>query len=125
MVAQGSDPANQTAGQNMSLDMGGNIDTIDLDSFFDPPAPMGNQQGVAPTAPMAIDSGPSASNQKSQPPMLGHDDIYDLGSATTDSMDLDFGLGQGGGSSYIDDLFFGSGDGSLGDLGDSNSVFNS
>ncbi|PKS06796.1 hypothetical protein jhhlp_006871 [Lomentospora prolificans] len=120
-VAQGSDPANQTPGQSMSLDMGGNIDNIDLDSFFDPPPPTGNQPGLAPTAPMAVDSAPLASSQKSQPSTLGHDDIYDLGSATTESMDLDFALGQGGGStSYIDDLFFGSGDGSIGDLGDFN-----
>ncbi|CAI4211838.1 unnamed protein product [Parascedosporium putredinis] len=101
-VAQGSDPANHTPGHSMSLDMGGNIDTIDLDSFFDAPH-AGSLEPQEPASP------------------LNHDDIYDLGSATTESMDLDFALGQGGGStSYIDDLFFGSGDGSMGDLADFN-----
>lgn len=105
----------------MSMDMpGSNPDVIDLDSLFDTEAASGGQQSAAPTASMNLDGTPQTTEQ---PQQIGAqlDDIYDLGGGTAESMDLDFALDQSGGTgdSYLDELFFSTGDGSLGELDES------
>lgn len=120
-VAQGNDAVNQGPSQSMSMDMpGSNPDVIDLDSLFDTEAASGGQQSAAPTASMNLDGTPQTTEQ---PQQIGAqlDDIYDLGGGTAESMDLDFALDQSGGTgdSYLDELFFSTGDGSLGELDES------
>lgn len=120
-VAQGNDAVNQGPSQSMLMDMpGSNPEVIDLDSLFDTEAASGGQQSAAPTASMNLDATPQVTEQPQQTGAQ-YDDIYDLGGGTAESMDLDFALDQSGGAgdSYLDELFFSTGDGSLGELDES------
>ncbi|MBE3044615.1 hypothetical protein IMZ48_19030 [Candidatus Bathyarchaeota archaeon] len=115
-IAQG-DEGNQGPSHSMDLP-GRNPEIIDIDSLFDTAGASGGEQSGAPTASMGLDNGTGPGQQSSG----ALDDIYDLGGGTNEEMDLDFELdhgGGGGGDSYIDDLLFGTGDGSLGELDES------
>lgn len=117
----GNDGANQGPSQSTPTEVpGSNPDVIDLDSLFDTAAASGGEPSGAPTASMDLDTATMPSNQGQQP-STALDDMYDLGGGTAESMDLDFALDQGGGagSSYINDLLFGTGDASLGELDES------
>ncbi|SPO00562.1 uncharacterized protein DNG_03310 [Cephalotrichum gorgonifer] len=127
-VAQGDDAVTSALSQPMSMHIpASSAEVIDIDALFDtapPPPEPTTQQPPAPTASMTLDSTPGPSDLAQQQPLpAAHDDMYDLGGGTAESMDLDFALDQGGGeeTSYIDDLFFGSNDASLVDL-DENSL---
>lgn len=136
-VAQGNDSGNQPndsgqqdTSQSMSINVPpSNPEVIDIDSLFDTasasggekPEEQSGQQSGAPPAPMDSDNTSRPANQ-AQESSTTLDDMYDLGGGTNESMDLDFAFDQsggGGGDSYIDDLFFGTGDGSLGELDES------
>lgn len=125
-VAQGNDSGNQGTTQSMTMDIpGSNPDVIDIDSLFDTAGASGGEQpgeqSGAPTASMDLDNTAKPADQ-AQPSSTMLDDLYDLGGGTNESMDLDFAFDQSGGGandSYIDDLLFGTGDGSLGELDES------
>ena len=120
-VAQANDTVNQGPSQPMSMDMtSSHPEVIDLDSLFDTEAASGGQQSAAPTASMNLDGTPQVTEQPQQTGAQNND-IYDLGGGTAESMDLDFALDQSGGTgdSYLDELFFSTNDGSLGELDES------
>lgn len=121
-VAQGNDSGNQGTSESMTMDLpGSNPEVIDIDSLFDTAGASGGEQSGAPTASMDLDNMSRPADQAQQSSSM-LDDMYDLGGGTNESMDLDFAFDQsggGGGDSYIDDLLFGTGDGSLGELDES------